>query len=191
MVLADPRVRRVLDFTVPMAVLTVAVRHFFSDADDPFGIVARYRDAVVPGSFLVISHATREGQPRPRAEAAMKMFARHSMSGRCVTTWGSPALCWLRRTIPPMLHVHGCLFGVLDADGTLKVPDEAALSDEDTQRLCDAIGEGELADRMIKLGYGVENTAFSGSGHNFEIAGVPKAILEEDFWRNTGCAVAG
>ena len=94
-------------------------------------------------------------------------------------------------TIPPVLHVHGCLFGVLDWDGSLTEPDEMALSDEDTQLLCDAIGELALADRMIGLGYPVENTARSGSGHKFEVAGVPKELLEGDLWNNTGCAVAG
>ncbi len=80
-VLADPQVCRVLDFTAPIAVLTVAVLHFVSDADDPGGIVARYRDAVVPGSHLVISHATRDGQQRQRAEAAINVAARNSMAG--------------------------------------------------------------------------------------------------------------
>jgi len=81
MVLGDPQVRRVLDFTAPMAVLMVAVLHFVSDAEDPGSVVARYRDAVVPGSFLVISHATQEGDQRQRAEEAMNVAARNRIPG--------------------------------------------------------------------------------------------------------------
>jgi S-adenosyl methyltransferase len=80
-VLADPQVRRVLDFTAPMAVLTVAVLHFVADDEDPEGVVGRYRDAVVPGSFLVISHATQEGEQRQRAEEAMTVAARNKIPG--------------------------------------------------------------------------------------------------------------
>jgi hypothetical protein len=36
------------------------------------------------------------------------------------------------------------------------------------------------------------NTAFAGTGHAFELEGVPRDLLEDEaFWRNTGCAIAG
>lgn len=56
-VLAHPEVTGLLDFTEPVAVLMIAVLHFVPDRDDPAGIVAGYRDAIVPGSYLAISHA--------------------------------------------------------------------------------------------------------------------------------------
>ncbi|MGL4174058.1 MAG: SAM-dependent methyltransferase [Actinomycetota bacterium] len=56
-VLSDPAVTQLLDFTQPVGVLMVAVLHFVSDEDDASGIVARYRDFVVSGSGLAISHA--------------------------------------------------------------------------------------------------------------------------------------
>jgi hypothetical protein len=40
-----------------MAILLVQVLHFIPDADDPYAIVKRLTDAVVPGSYLVIVHA--------------------------------------------------------------------------------------------------------------------------------------
>ena len=52
--------RRFLDFTRPVALLLVAVLHFIPDADDPAGIVAAYRDALPPGSYLVLSHGTTD-----------------------------------------------------------------------------------------------------------------------------------
>jgi hypothetical protein len=57
-VLDDPVTRRLLDFDQPVAVLMVALLHSVGERDDPPGIVARFRDAVVPGSWLVLSHGT-------------------------------------------------------------------------------------------------------------------------------------
>ncbi len=62
-ILADPAVQLMLDFTQPIAVLLVAVLHFIPDEDDPWQIVATLRDALAPGSFLVICHACRDAKP--------------------------------------------------------------------------------------------------------------------------------
>jgi len=63
-ILDYPQVRRLLDFTRPVGVLLVAVLHFVGDEEDPAGIVARLRDAMAPGSYLVISHATGDFHPQ-------------------------------------------------------------------------------------------------------------------------------
>jgi hypothetical protein len=47
---------RLLDFGQPVAVMLIAVLHCVSDEDDPYQLVAELMRAVVPGSFLVISH---------------------------------------------------------------------------------------------------------------------------------------
>lgn len=54
--LGDPDVRGVIDFSKPVAVLLVAILHFIPDEADPAGSVAKLRDAMAPGSYLVISH---------------------------------------------------------------------------------------------------------------------------------------
>ena len=54
--LADPEVRRVIDLGKPVAVLLVAVLHFVPDAADPAAALARLREAMAPGSYLVITH---------------------------------------------------------------------------------------------------------------------------------------
>jgi SAM-dependent methyltransferase len=59
-VLDQVRATGLLDFTRPVAVMTVAVLHFVQD--DPAEVIAAYRDAVPPGSYLVVSHATQDGQ---------------------------------------------------------------------------------------------------------------------------------
>ncbi len=59
-IIADPRVRGLLRFDQPVAVLLVAILHFLADADDPAGVVATLMNAVPPGSFLVISHLSAD-----------------------------------------------------------------------------------------------------------------------------------
>jgi hypothetical protein len=57
-VLDSAEVRDLLDFTHPVGLLAVAVLHFISQSDDPLDILAAYTEALVPGSHLVLSHAT-------------------------------------------------------------------------------------------------------------------------------------
>jgi S-adenosyl methyltransferase len=61
-VLGHPETRRLIDFTQPVAVLAVGVTHFIPDADDPWGVIGRYVDAVVPGSYLALSAVTGDRQ---------------------------------------------------------------------------------------------------------------------------------
>jgi S-adenosyl methyltransferase len=59
-ILEHPDVRELIDFDRPIALLLVAILHFIPDGEDPSGIVARYRDALPGGSYLAISHGTRD-----------------------------------------------------------------------------------------------------------------------------------
>ena len=63
--------RSLIDFSRPLAVLVVAVLHFISDADDPSAIISALRDAVPPGSYLVISHVTGDILPETATQAAV------------------------------------------------------------------------------------------------------------------------
>ncbi|MQA88582.1 MAG: hypothetical protein GEV03_29230 [Streptosporangiales bacterium] len=74
-ILAHPTVRNLLDFDRPVAVVLTSVLHFITDEDNPPAIVARLRDAVPPGSYLVISHGTDEDRPGT-AKAAAKVCGR-------------------------------------------------------------------------------------------------------------------
>jgi len=69
-ILDHPKVRPFIDFDQPLALLLVAVLHFLTDEDDPAGTVARFRDAMAPGSFLAISHATGDFNPEMATKAA-------------------------------------------------------------------------------------------------------------------------
>jgi hypothetical protein len=62
-ILESPTVRDLIDFSQPVGLLLVAVLHFIADAEDPWAIVATLRDALAPGSYLVISHSAFEDRP--------------------------------------------------------------------------------------------------------------------------------
>jgi hypothetical protein len=69
-VLGDPRVRGLLDFGQPVGIMFMCVLHCLWDYEDPWRIVRQFRDAVVPGSYLALSHMTGESHP----EAAEGLF---------------------------------------------------------------------------------------------------------------------
>jgi SAM-dependent methyltransferase len=61
--LGDPGITGRLDFSRPVCVLLLAVLHFVTDAEDPARLVAAIRDALAPGSYLIMSHGTAHGAP--------------------------------------------------------------------------------------------------------------------------------
>jgi len=61
-ILRHPIARGLIDFSQPVAILLGAVLHFIPDEGNPAGIVARLRDAVAPGSHIVISHGSADGR---------------------------------------------------------------------------------------------------------------------------------
>ncbi|ANY07616.1 SAM-dependent methyltransferase [Pseudonocardia sp. HH130630-07] len=60
-ILEAPLTRTHLDLSQPVAVLLVSVLHFVPDAADPAGIIRTFADATVPGSHVVVTHASDEG----------------------------------------------------------------------------------------------------------------------------------
>jgi SAM-dependent methyltransferase len=75
-ILASAEVQRLIDLNRPVALLLVAILHFVEDADDPYGAVAQLREALAPGSLLILTHASYEGIPLPpeRAEGAVDVY---------------------------------------------------------------------------------------------------------------------
>jgi hypothetical protein len=79
-VLGDPAVVSLLDFDRPVGVLMFSVLHFVVPADDPAAIVAAYRAATAPGSYLAVSHATNDYRPdRAKATEDIYSHASHQM----------------------------------------------------------------------------------------------------------------
>src|ERR1700721_279136 len=70
--LANPVIRGHPDFDRPVAVLVLAIFHFVPDEDDPAAITAALREALAPGSYLVLTHVCRELLPDKTAAARAK-----------------------------------------------------------------------------------------------------------------------
>jgi SAM-dependent methyltransferase len=74
-ILSSATVRELIDFTQPVGLLLNMVLHFIDDPEDPWRIVATLRDALAPGSYLVVGHLTDENKPTV-AHAAEKVYNR-------------------------------------------------------------------------------------------------------------------
>jgi hypothetical protein len=66
-IIRDAKATGLLDFASPLCLLLVAILHFVPDADDPPALVAAFRDAMPPGSYVILSHATMDGYPAQAA----------------------------------------------------------------------------------------------------------------------------
>jgi S-adenosyl methyltransferase len=75
-ILEHHELRVMIDFDEPVALLMVGIAHFITDEEDPYGIVARFKEAMVPGSYLAICHVTAD--PRPQAEAPVTEIYRQT-----------------------------------------------------------------------------------------------------------------
>lgn len=69
-VLESAEVRSTLDLSEPVAVLVLDVLHFVPDEAEPHKVLAKYLDALVPGSYLGLSHTCRD----PFMLAAVGLF---------------------------------------------------------------------------------------------------------------------
>jgi SAM-dependent methyltransferase len=67
-VLTHAEVRNLLDLDQPVGVLLISVLHYLTDDDEAYGAVRALRDAVAPGSYLAIGHASFEGAERETYE---------------------------------------------------------------------------------------------------------------------------
>jgi hypothetical protein len=67
MIFDHPEVRELIDFDQPVAVLLLGVLHYVAEEEDPYGVMSRIRDAIVPGSLVILSHLTGDDDPKTMA----------------------------------------------------------------------------------------------------------------------------
>jgi hypothetical protein len=104
-ILKAPQLAELIDLSQPVAVLMVAVLHFVSDDEHPTQIINQFRDAIIPGSYLVISHVTPAGRTsqdqrvKEIYRAATDLVTSRSRSGieELFTGWElvPPGLVWV------------------------------------------------------------------------------------------------
>jgi S-adenosyl methyltransferase len=73
-VMKNPGLRAIIDFSRPVGILMTAVLHFVADGSDPGRLVARYMDAVPPGSYLALSHITSDKLPARSVQAMYDLY---------------------------------------------------------------------------------------------------------------------
>jgi SAM-dependent methyltransferase len=74
-ILRAAETRRLLNFDEPIGLLMVAVLHFVADEQRPNQVVATYRDHLVPGSYLALSHGSADTDLKEVAEV-MELYKR-------------------------------------------------------------------------------------------------------------------
>ncbi|MEU8198404.1 SAM-dependent methyltransferase [Microbispora amethystogenes] len=73
-ILSHPEVREVIDFTRPVGVILAGVLHFIRDDEEPYALVERFKEAVPPGSHLLLSHITLDFAPKVDREEFTKPY---------------------------------------------------------------------------------------------------------------------
>jgi len=81
-ILTHPDVHRLLDFSRPVGVLIIALLHFIVDDDEAYGLVRALRDALAPGSYLAIAHATTDDVPEEAARQLAQLYSGTTNPGR-------------------------------------------------------------------------------------------------------------
>lgn len=77
-ILADPGLKQAIDLGEPVALMLVAVLHFVRDEEGVDEIVATLRDALAPGSALILSHGSPDFAPRSSADEGVRVYSRAS-----------------------------------------------------------------------------------------------------------------
>ncbi len=109
-ILAHQDVRDLLDFSQPIGLLLVAVMQFIPEEDNPPGIVGRLRDALAPGSYVVMSQPTNDsrGEEAARVEKLIGRvpspfrFATRASFERLFAGWElvDPGIVWVPQWHP-------------------------------------------------------------------------------------------
>ncbi|HEX9033083.1 MAG TPA: SAM-dependent methyltransferase [Streptosporangiaceae bacterium] len=73
-VLSRPELRALIDFGRPVGLLMTAVLQFIDDSSDPWGLAARYVGALCPGSYLALSHITRDKLPPVAVATGVQVY---------------------------------------------------------------------------------------------------------------------
>ena len=67
--------RKMIDFSQPVAVLILATLHFVTDDEQPGEILRLLRATMAPGSYLALSHITADGVDTDDSKRAQQIYA--------------------------------------------------------------------------------------------------------------------
>jgi hypothetical protein len=63
-ILDDQLTREFIDFSRPVGILIVSMLHFLADDDDPAGVIKQLAEPFPSGSYVALTHATGDAEPR-------------------------------------------------------------------------------------------------------------------------------
>jgi S-adenosyl methyltransferase len=75
-VLGHPDLQALVDFGEPVGLLMTAVLHFIADDSDPWALVRQYVAPLCPGSYLALSHITRDKLPPRLVQTGVQVYER-------------------------------------------------------------------------------------------------------------------
>jgi SAM-dependent methyltransferase len=73
--LEHPEVLQLIDFAEPAGLLIVALTQFIPDSDAPWALVARYMNALAPGSYLALSAPTADRMVARKVDRILDVYA--------------------------------------------------------------------------------------------------------------------
>lgn len=74
-ILGHPETQRLLDLNKPTAVLFLSVLLFVTDDEEAYRAVRAVRDALMPSSYIAISHPTDDATPPEQGEQAKRLYS--------------------------------------------------------------------------------------------------------------------
>jgi len=92
-ILAHPAARRLLDFDQPVAVLLVALLHFFTDDEEAHRLMRDVRGALPPGSYVAISHVVMDNSTRDMITKNERIYSRSTNPAKARSRAEIEALC--------------------------------------------------------------------------------------------------
>jgi hypothetical protein len=82
-----PEIVGFLDLAQPVGVIMNAVIHHVLDEEDPAGIIARYKDLMAPGSFLLLTHfSNSSAEARALESVLLRTLQRGQLRSRAEIT---------------------------------------------------------------------------------------------------------
>jgi hypothetical protein len=84
-ILEHKEVRNLLDLSRPVAVVLASTLAYITDDEVAYSVVRTLRDAMAPGSYMVIVHASYQGVPAGIIERLSKFYARSTSSNKVRT----------------------------------------------------------------------------------------------------------
>lgn len=77
----EPHLSAIIDLKEPVGLILACVLHFIKDDEEAYSVMDALRESLAPGSWIVLSHSSRESYERDQMNVAEKVYARTPTPG--------------------------------------------------------------------------------------------------------------